>query len=761
MKKIGILPVLISWLFTGNVVGQQVTGRLTDRNDLPIEWATVVLQGMDSTFISAGVTDTLGHFTLECHPDSFLLIAQHVLYETFISAYGTKAVGTISMMDKENLLNELVVKGERPLVKVENGALTYDVEQLVADKPVSNAYESLLELPGVREQDGMLTLTGASKLTVIVNGKPTTMTAEQLNNLLKNTPVSRIVKAEVMYSAPAKYHVRGGVINLVLKDILSETPVFQGEVNAGYAQKFYDNYTAGVNLLYSRGGFSLDGLYSVNPEKYRSGMDLSSLHLYNDQVYDIELMSRGFTERVIHNIRLGMNYDLKNNNKLGLSYTTALTPSEKGDLNSSWNFSTSENLKNIDNSLHNIAFDYNLFFGLSGGVNYTYYDDNRKQDYSEREADVTTFLSYSGQTIHRFKVYADQTHSLKRDWNLSYGMEFSHVNDKDFQRYEAVNNGELSGLNTYNRLKEATYNVYMGVQKSFSDKLSFSFSLNGEYYKLEDTEEWSLYPSAELSYHFLPRHLLAFSLSSDKTYPGYWEMQESVSYMNGYTQIHGNPLLKPYRDYTGQLSYIYKSKYILTTYFSHQSDYFIQLPYQSDEELVLIYKTQNWDYRRTVGVNLVIPFNLFSRLSSRLTLNGYNARVKREEYLETEVDKKKWVGYVGLNNALKISSKPNISMELNAFYLSPSIQGVYDIGSVAVLDAGIKWTSGNGKAEFIVKGSDLFNSGTPKVKLNYGIQHLTMKTVPDNRSVGFSFRYKFGDYKQNKYKEVDASRFGH
>lgn len=38
-----------------------------------------------------------------------------------------------------------------------------------------------------------------------MNGKPTTMTADQLETLLRNTPVDRVEKAEVIYSAPLNF----------------------------------------------------------------------------------------------------------------------------------------------------------------------------------------------------------------------------------------------------------------------------------------------------------------------------------------------------------------------------------------------------------------------------------------------------------------------------------------------------------------------------------------------------------------------------
>ena len=86
--------------------------------------------------------------------------------------------------------------------------LGYDLSVLAGDGVVNNAYEALTKLPGVKETKGVLTLAGTGNLTVVLNGKPTTMDAGQLETLLRNTPLDRVEKAEVMYSAPPEYHVR-------------------------------------------------------------------------------------------------------------------------------------------------------------------------------------------------------------------------------------------------------------------------------------------------------------------------------------------------------------------------------------------------------------------------------------------------------------------------------------------------------------------------------------------------------------------------
>lgn len=71
------------------------------------------------------------------------------------------------MQAKDYALDEVVVQGERPLVKVEGSRLTYDMPQLTANKLVTSVYDALKQLPGVMEQNGVLTLAGAGSVSII------------------------------------------------------------------------------------------------------------------------------------------------------------------------------------------------------------------------------------------------------------------------------------------------------------------------------------------------------------------------------------------------------------------------------------------------------------------------------------------------------------------------------------------------------------------------------------------------------------------
>lgn len=162
-------------------------------------------------------------------------------------------------------LPDVMVKGNRPIVKVKGAALTYDLPQLIKNHPVDNAYEAIKQLPGVSEQDEALTLN-AQSVTVMIDGKATTMTSEQLYSLLKTIPTSRIANAEVIYSAPARYQVKGQVINLLLKHNTGFHSL-QGEFFGGYTHQNRNSYTERASLLFTNKKWEIDMLYSFGHGK--------------------------------------------------------------------------------------------------------------------------------------------------------------------------------------------------------------------------------------------------------------------------------------------------------------------------------------------------------------------------------------------------------------------------------------------------------------------------------------------------------------
>ena len=758
-----IISAILS-LCINNVYAQKITGVITDRDNNPIEFATIVLQTTDSVFLNSAYTDSVGRFSIKTDTLPVIITIQHLMYETYQKKCNTKAIGSIQMNEKSQMLSEVSIIGEYPLVRVIDGKMTYNMSQLLTDKMATSIYDAILKLPGIHIQKGTFQLIGANNVTILINGKKTNMDENQLNNLLKNMPKERIREAEVMYSAPPQYHVRGAVINLVLDNAIYDTQQLQGQINTLYNQGYYKNFQGGVTILYNTPKTLTDFLYSFGYNQVRTGQEIISQHIFNDQVSDINQSDRGYSVKPIHTIRLGNDWLINDKDKITLAYTAEIQPWMRSFNSSNGTYSDSENKKNTDKpvQMHNIALNYTSGFGFSTGIDFTSYKNHTTQHYRERmEGKEDFFDARSKQDIRRLSFYADQSHSLGKGWTLNYGTKFSFASDKSSQIYHSSVSHNWSDYDSNSQLNEYTYDLYAGFSKRFANNLSLNASLTGEYYKHKKIDYRSLFPMMEITYTANPVSVFQLSVSSDKVYPSYWEMQNTTSYLNGYTEIQGNTDLRPAKNYSFQLNYIWNSKYIFTLFANYTDDFFCQIPYQSSDRLMLIYKTLNFNYSAKLGFNMMIPFRISRIFESRFILNGYYDKMKSDHYYDLSFTKNNLAIYTNLDNTFTISSKPNIKAELSGSYISRNIQGPMTINAMYRIDTGIKWTFNRNKAELSLKVNDIFNSWAPKeLNLQYQTQNLRMKEVVDSRRISLSFTYRFGDFKPKAHKEVDQSRFG-
>lgn len=741
-----------------NVVWSQAKGKIVDTKQQPIEGATVVMQLPDSTYLGVTISTADGTFILEPEPESYQLIVQHLLYQTRLVKGQSSDAGIIVLEPKDYNLEGVVIKGEKPLVKVENGWLGYNLSVLSQKQAVNNAYEAITKLPGVQENNGALSLAGSSSLTIVMNGKPTTMAAEQLETLLRNTPVERVEKAEVMYSAPPELHVRGAVINVVMKR--SNDYSFQGELSTYYQNKYFSSGGANGNFRLSTPKVTLDVMYGADNIKTLEYTNLLSRHTLSDKVYEITQNEKLSSKSWMHNVRTALEYNITEKNHLNVAYTGSFTPAEHNRSIADGSFQQSNLDKFTDKKMYNIAVQYSSGFGLEVGGDYTRYTSDNNQIMFTRLVDNTenTYTLTGGQRINRYSVFADQKHNLANNWSIGYGLSYRYAKDFDSQTYDNVT-GNIKPENTEAWLDEQTTSFYFSLSRNWASGTSFSVSATGEYYTIGNYHKWAVYPQASLTYMKSPKHIFQLSLSTDKTYPSYWDMQSSVTYLNGYSELQGTPGLRPMTNYNLNGTYILKQKYIFGLFYTHTSDYFAQSPYQDTDRLALIYKNTNWNYMRMIGANLILPFSIRNWYDARLTLAGMQARQKCNRFFDIPFDRKKWMFVGTLDNTFKISK--NLSFELTGNIQTPFIQGTLNLAGSFNLTAGMKWNFAKDKCLLTVRCSDIFNSSMPNMKVRFKGQHLDMNTGFYTRTVSLNFIYRFGGYKKQEVKGVDTSRFGH
>ena len=236
-------------------------------------------------------------------------------------------------------------------------------------------------------------------------------------------------------------------------------------------------------------------------------------------------------------------------------------------------------------------------------------------------------------------------------------------------------------------------------------------------------------------------------------------MQDAVSYIGGgYSEIHGNPLLKPAQSYEFQMNYILKSKYIFSTWFSHTKDYSVQTLYQSSQRLVEIYKYLNFDYRQQFGIQASVPFKVKNWLNSRLTFIGIWHREKDSDFWDIPFDRKQCYGIAQMNNTFTLSTKPDLKLTVTGFVHSKAIQGIYDLPVSGNVNAALRYGFAKGRAVLNLYCNDIFETGQISPRIRFQTQNVT-NHYSCFRELGVSFTYKFGGYKEKKREGVDTSRF--
>ena len=662
-------------------------------------------------------------------------------------------------------LPEVMIVGERPVVKASAGKLEYDMPRMIQNRPIDNVYEALKELPGVTEQDGKLTL-GMQGVTVVLDGKVTNMSTEQLYALLKSMPADRIERVEVMYNAPARYQVRGAMLNVRLRHRIGDPGVLQGELYGKYNQEHEASFEERTSLLYNGNKFSADFLYAHTHGNSFSTTDKEARHWQQADgsthlIQNYEVMRDRNHD---HKFRLGTDYQLAENHTLSFVYNGTYTTSHTRQHTTGTQ--TTESLTDQTSWLHNGRLDYQTPIGLKAGLELTWYNaPDQLWLHSRMEKQQLDFYTEAGQRINAWKFFLAQEHTLKNGWGLNYGTVYTTTIDNSFQTYYETDEKRIkydkSTLpdDIRSRRREQTLNIYAGFSKSFGQKLMTDFSLAIEHYKTPVWDEWDVYPVLNLTYLPADGHILQLNFSSDKSYPGYWAVQDVVSYLGGgYSEIQGNPLLKPAIDYTTSLSYILKSKYVFTTWFTHTKDRTLQTLYQSPDELLELYKYQNFDFEQQAGLQASVPFKISKWYNSRLTLIGLWMRQKDSDFYDLPFDRSRLLGIAMLNNTFTLSRKPDLRLTIDGRLQGRAIQGIYDIPACGNLSATLRYSLLDGNTILTAWCRDIFQTSMPCPQIRYDRQWVT-NNYSSFRSVGLSFTWKFGGYKEKKREKVDTSRF--
>ena len=652
-----------------------VTGKvLSIEQGKALEYVSVKLfQAADSSFQKGVFSGADGRFSISLNPGSYYLQLSLAGYENeFIEAFELKPsqanfhLGTIRMqLPKTQQVKDIVVQGQKEVMEAGFDKKVYNVAE---DLNVSGgtANDILNRLPSVEvDQDGGVLLRGQGSVTILIDGRPSSMSGGNGKTLLDALPANSIERVEIVTNPSAKYDPDGtsGIINIVLKK--NKLLGFNGMVAANLASGNLNGGNVGdgsVSLSYRNGNINVFGTYNARfLEGYRNNYNDIRQEL-STGVFTLDQNRTGTDLDAGQTFRVGADINLNPRNTIGFVATGSITQRDRtGDL---WNAQLDTNAQvtnlwlrssydptdrqNLDlnfNYKHdfkeergNLIFDVNQSLGsedIEGYYVNTYYNP----DTSLSSLAIIDQRLFNTDKNNITTAQADLTYLFaKLGLRTEAGLK-AILRDQLVDTYsETLDNA----LNTYHEdtlanflygYKEQIYSLYGVVGKQIK-RFKMQAGLRAEKaYQIPNlisdsirivNDYFNFFPSAYLRYELKPKSELSLSYSRRIRRASANELNPFTNYSDPFNLQRGNPYLSPEYIHSYDLTYsLEKKKWTLSSaLFYRQSNGVISRfkEFYPDNTSAVSY--MNIAQTKALGSELILIFKPSPSLRSTLSYNS-------------------------------------------------------------------------------------------------------------------------------------------
>ncbi|MDP4207454.1 MAG: outer membrane beta-barrel family protein [Bacteroidota bacterium] len=779
LKSFLVLSLLISTTLTslagsGNGL---IRGKVYDKSSgKPVEFASVILLSLpDSAVKKTLVTDSTGIYAFNVPAGDYFISTQLVGYKPVktnkinLSGRQEKELAPIFLENFE--LKEVTVTAKKPFIEQKADRTVMNVGENISSVGES-AYELLKKAPGVYlDKDDNIILRGKDGVTVMINDKPTHLSAKDLANYLKGMQSAEIDKVEIITNPPARYDAAGnsGIINIRTK--INLKPGLTGSVYSGVNQGKKTGVYGGGNLNFRYGKLNIFGNY--NPGSYAG-------QWHND--LDRTLPGNRFYQNVdgdwrfnANSFNAGVDYDINKQNTVGI-LIRGYGNTEKNNMynnlfiysNSSAADSTVRSISNSDFSYNNMSYnlnfkskldtlgkelnvdmDYARFNNRSTLYNYNYY---YLPDGTEKRAPlVLQGKTPSKITVHSAKV--DYVNPFLKYFRLETGAKYSRAETDNNLNYQNLQNGNW----VYDPSRSNEFDYKEDVLAGY---ISFSYDKNKISLKagLRAENTWSqgnsitmnrmvkrsyldLFPTFFVQDKLSDSHSLGFSYSRRIDRPNYQDLNPFMYFIDQYTYMVGNPFLNPQYTHTFSLTHSYKNALTSSLSYSHTSDVMTEIIKQDDVSKVVYQTKQNINSFNNFSLNINYNLNPVKWFS---TNNNFTAFYNRYEGEITTGNQTKKQTSCRFNTMNKFSLPAHFSYEISGFYQSKMLYGMFRISHMYSIDMGLEKNLWDNKASLKLSVRDVFKMMKNFARAQYDNVNLTSSNSWDSRVVTLNFSYRFG-----------------
>ena len=211
-------------IFLGSVFSSYaqntISGTIKETNNRVLEYANVILYNAEAKDIITGViSNEKGIYLFEDVANGTYYIEVSTLgFKTNTSEVfelqNTKTLD-FTLEEETQVLNEVVVKSKRPVIRQTAEKLVVDLEQ--SEMINSNLQDVIKRVPGLLVTNNGINFAGRSDVRILINGKTTDYM--DMRTLLQDLPADNIAQVELIEQPGAEFDAEGSgpIINIILK----------------------------------------------------------------------------------------------------------------------------------------------------------------------------------------------------------------------------------------------------------------------------------------------------------------------------------------------------------------------------------------------------------------------------------------------------------------------------------------------------------------------------------------------------------------
>ena len=798
-----ILFVSLLLIARTNVAAQNKTvtlsGSVKDKvTKAVLPFVNVALKTSRDTALVAGtITNEEGRFSLATiKSGNYILEFSFIGYKTKTQSVYIGSLsefldqGTIELEEDATTLQEVIVVSKSNAVSDKMDKKTFSMADNISQSGGS-VLQSMQNLPGVTVQDGKVQIRGNDKVTVLIDGKQTALTGFGNQSGLDNIPASAIDKIEIINNPSAKYDANGnaGIINIIYKKNKKEG--FNGKV--GFTSGLGALWERKENLPMIRPQYArtpkINPTVSLNYRKNKINAFFQGDYLYTETLNKNEFVTRTYTDGTIINQQLKRNRNTHFTTiKSGIDWTI----DDYNTLTVSGLFGSEKIIDNGDQPFFNADYSQRLRFWqfledelkttvmgtaayqhkfkqagrlLNIGFNYTFHREDEKY-FFDNILPVST-------SKDAFKLLSDES---VVDLNIDYikplkygrietGFKFrNRIIPTNMQFFPGANSpldASAGGKATYKEIIPAVYGNYifennkieaeMGLRLEYLD-LEYKVNPNHPTYKTDGYSYLEPFPNFRFAYKINDDNKISLFYNRRIDRPNEVDIRIFPKYDDAEIIKVGNPRLRP--QFTNLVELGFKRNLTNGYFYSALYHRFANATITRIASTVpnsnLIYAIfQNVNRSSNTGVEMVFSKDVAKWYSSNINLNAYYNQIGAftvdNLYPVPNIfsaDKQDVIsGNIKWNNTVHLSQK--IDVQLTAIYLAPDIIPQGKIKSRFSIDLGLKKSVQNGKGEFFLNASDLFNTLVIKKEIQGNNFRYSSNDYYETQVIRLGYNYKF------------------